>query len=238
MTEPSKKSIDRAATLLRDWYEGSRKRSTWTTAHGAAADLVWAYRAGFRYPLTKINVTMRGFVAREGAEIVVSSRLKRLPTIIDKLCRLHNMKITRMQDIGGCRAILPGPDVVNGVVKRIQKNWDVVELYDYTANPKPRTGYRAIHVVVRRDGGLCEVQLRTPKQHAWALEIERTGSRLDMPRLKDGEGPEAIVRYFELASLFLAVEDGDQPVDEETEAEFRVLRTAVIPYFQQPSRRS
>lgn len=236
--EPSKKSIDRAATLLRDWYAGGARGRGWTVDHAAAAELVWDYRGRFRYPLTKITVTMRGFVKREAADVAVSSRLKRLPTILDKLSRHANMKITRMQDIGGCRALLPGRSEVAGVLKRIQKNWDVVEVYDYVASPKPRTGYRATHVVVRRDGCLCEVQLRTPWEHSWALEIERTGSRLDLPRLKDGEGPEELVRYFELASLVLALDGEGRTADDAIVSEFRDLRTAVVPYFQQPTRRS
>ena len=56
----------------------------------------------------RLRVTLRGFADRESSEVIVSSRLKRLPTILDKLARHPNMKITRMQDIGGARVILPG----------------------------------------------------------------------------------------------------------------------------------
>src|SRR5581483_10275465 len=139
--QPSKKSIDRAATLLRDWVSDGSNFAEWTRAHAQAVDLVWDYRKSFRYPLTKINVGLRQFVGRESAEVVVSSRLKRLPTILDKLARLPNMKITRMQDIGGCRAVLAAPPEEQGVMKRIKKNWDGVEGYDTEANPRPRPGY-------------------------------------------------------------------------------------------------
>ncbi len=180
----------------------------------------------------KVTVTMRGFAERESSEVIVSSRLKRLPTLLDKLGRHPNMKITRMQDIGGCRAILPGGlKEVAGVLRRIQKNWDVVEVYDYVGSPKPVTGYRATHVVVRRDGCLIEVQLRTPSQHEWALQIERTGSRLDLPHLKDGDGPKELVRYFELASYFLGIQDTGEAADESLNAEFRQLRGEVLGYF-------
>jgi len=40
------------------------------------------------------------------------------------------------------------------------------------ARPKP-DGYRAKHLVVRKDGVLIEVQLRTATQHAWAELVEQ-----------------------------------------------------------------
>lgn len=42
----------------------------------------------------------------------------------------------------------------------------------------PRAGYRAVHVEVRREGILLEVQVRTALQHQWAELFERTADRL------------------------------------------------------------
>ena len=64
-----------------------------------------AYRGTFREPLKKTTVGVRQFVQRESSAVIVGQRLKRVPTILDKLSRLPNMKVTRMEDIGGCRAI-------------------------------------------------------------------------------------------------------------------------------------
>jgi ppGpp synthetase/RelA/SpoT-type nucleotidyltranferase len=196
---------------------------------------MWSYRVSFARPLRLVTVGVRQFVKREAAEVVVSQRLKRLPTIVDKLSRHPNMKLTRMQDIGGCRAILASRGEVDGVLTRITRNWNVRKIFDYVEEPKPVTGYRAVHVVVEREDRLIEIQLRTPNQHQWAIEIERAGSRLALPRLKDGEGPEELVRYFELAALFLALEDAGESPDEEFMREFRDLRTAVRPYFRSRS---
>jgi hypothetical protein len=178
---------------------------------------------------------VRSFVKSESTTIVVTQRLKRMPTILDKLGRHPNMKITQMQDIGGCRAILEeGSRDVRGVLRRINRNWNVRKVDDYCEVPKPRTGYRAVHVVVERDERLVEIQLRTPNQHRWAVEIEGASARLGMPRLKDGEGPDELVRYFELAGHLFAVEDGDEDADRDLLDEFRNLRGAVGPYFSQP----
>lgn len=185
----------------------------------------------FARPLRLVTVGVRQFVRSEDANIVVSQRLKRMPTIVDKLTRHPNMKLTRMQDIGGCRAILADRAQVDGVLARITRNWNVRKIFDYVEEPKPVTGYRAVHVVVDREDRLIEVQLRTPNQHKWAVEIERAGSRLDLPRLKDGDGPGELVRYFELAALFLALQDTDEDPDDAFMREFRRLRRAVRPYF-------
>lgn len=226
----SKKSIDRAGLALRDWWIDPA--APLDPAVRAAARTMWNYRVSFARPLRLVTVGVRQFVRRESTEVVVSQRLKRLPTIVDKLTRHPSMKLTRMQDIGGCRAILASRDEVDGVLARITRNWNVRKVFDYVEEPKPITGYRAVHVVVEREERLIEIQLRTPRQHSWAIEIERAGSRLDLPRLKDGEGPEELVRYFELSALFLALQDTGETPDQEFMREFRRLRLAVRPYFR------
>src|SRR5574337_793891 len=82
--------------------------------------MLWEYRRTFRKPLQKVTVGIRQFVARESSQVLVGQRLKRLPTIIDKLGRLPAMKVTRMEDIAGCRAIFPGGrSEIEGVLRRI-----------------------------------------------------------------------------------------------------------------------
>lgn len=137
----------------------------------------------------------------------VSQRLKRRPTIIDKLTREPNMQLTTMQDIGGCRAVLPRVDDVQAVRKRWLKGKDrVVRVYDYYATPKP-SGYRGLHIVVQYDGFLVEVQLRTQLQHAWGVAIERLGPKIGHD-LKSGEGPGEILHLFRVFGDMLAQVEG------------------------------
>jgi putative GTP pyrophosphokinase len=65
-----------------------------------------------------------------------------------------------MQDIGGIRALLPSLSHVYAVSRRLRKTWTIIRVRDYTAEPKP-SGYRALHLTVRRGGYPVEVQLRT-----------------------------------------------------------------------------
>jgi hypothetical protein len=71
--------------------------------------------------------------------------------------------------------------------------WSGIAIKDYVASPK-RTGYRAIHAFVPANDRIVEVQLRTARQNRWADEVESAADRLGF-RLKDGEGPNELVRY-------------------------------------------
>lgn len=57
-------------------------------------------------PLTSVSANLRHYVKPHG-HILVTQRLKRLPTVVDKLLREPKMKLSQMADIGGCRALLP-----------------------------------------------------------------------------------------------------------------------------------
>ncbi|HSR95296.1 MAG TPA: RelA/SpoT domain-containing protein [Solirubrobacterales bacterium] len=214
----SKSKIDRAGRMLRDWWQApSGSAETQAFDEGeltAAVGVMVDYRSGFQDPLKKVTVGLRQFVERESSEIVVGQRLKRDPQILNKLGRFSSMRLTQMEDIAGCRAILPGGATeVAGVLKRIRRNWDVVRIDDYLASPK-NTGYRALHVVVHRDGHPVEIQLRTPSQHEWAEAVERWAARTRFP-LKDGEGPPELLTYLELVAWAISADErGKKPDDD------------------------
>ena len=123
------------------------------------------------------------------------------------------MRLTQMQDVGGC-AILPSMDAVQEVLAGIKRNWDVVTVDNYVDEPRT-SGYRAIHVITRKDGLAIELQLRTPGQQTWADEIERIDSVTDYA-LKDEEGPEHVLAYTrKLAEIISLLDAGTsvQPSD-------------------------
>jgi putative GTP pyrophosphokinase len=63
------------------------------------------------------------------------------------------------------------PSVLPRVAARIRRVWHVVTDDDYIATPK-EDGYMALHLVVRRDYRLIEIQLRTPGLHFWAELVD------------------------------------------------------------------
>jgi GTP pyrophosphokinase len=205
----SRKAIDRAGIAVRDWWLDPDPD---VDLPEEAFNVLWEYRRTFRGPLQKVTVGMRQFVQRESTQILVAQRLKRVPTIVEKLVRLPAMKVTRMEDIGGCRAVLPGGRTeIEGVLRRIEKNrWEVSRFRDYIKKPKD-TGYRAIHVVVVRDGRPIEIQLRTQPQHAWAAHVERAGA-MRGEALKDGVGPPDLIETYRMLADSLAFsEEGKEP---------------------------
>jgi hypothetical protein len=118
-----------------------------------------------------------------------------------------------MEDIAGLRVVLPnGPTEVQALLGRIRNTWPDNKHKDYVAQPK-RTGYRAIHAFVTEDSRTVEIQLRTPSQNRWADEVEAAANRLDY-LLKDGEGPQDLLRYFERAAYKLATEEQGGELDE------------------------
>jgi hypothetical protein len=218
---------------------GAAKRLDTDEALRQAALDLFAWRDTFQYPLGKVVMGLRSFVKTvrpelqaDGAKLPVGQRLKREPQIIRKLVRIPKMRMSRMGDIGGCRAVMPGgaPEVAR-VLDRITDQWEVSgKIQDYVTCPQS-TGYRAIHVIVKRDDRRIEVQLRTPRQQEWAETVERTGLRLRQD-LKGGRGDPALLRYFELAAFGLALEESGEQTDEAFVTEFAEVRERVRHFFR------
>ena len=72
---------------------------------GAARAVLSNFRGAHAYPLNAVTVTVRQKALDVNPNAVVAQRLKRLPTILDKLKRIPTMSVTTMQDLGGCRVV-------------------------------------------------------------------------------------------------------------------------------------
>jgi hypothetical protein len=231
----SRGDINRAGAQLRRWWLSDESIDEKTSA---ALRAMVTFREAFQLPLKKTVMGLRSMVRSEcpelkvpGARVPVAQRLKREVQIVNKLARFDSMDLWTMGDIGGCRGVLPSRQQVDGVLRRIRKNWDVQgRIRDYRDEPSA-SGYRAVHVMVIRDGRLIEVQLRDRREHEWAVAVERTGSRLGIG-LKEGEGPDDLKEYFRLASLGMYVESrGDEP-DPSLTAAFRAAQERVSRYLR------
>jgi hypothetical protein len=148
----------------------------------------------------------------EGAEVV--QRLKRAPSVISKLRRFEDMQLSRMQDLGGCRAIVGSVKKVADVREAYKRSRDRHELAtekDYIEAPQP-SGYRGIHLIYRYssdrskdyNGHRIEIQLRTRVQHAWATAVEIAGIYV-RTSLKSSIGPEQWLDFFRYASSAFSI---------------------------------
>ena len=142
---------------------------------------------------------------------VVTSRLKRFETIIDKL-RRETVRLGDMVDLGGVRAVVNTQDEVDALASNLAGLLEVRRTRDWARRPRA-TGYRGVHLHVRHSGRMVEVQLRTFGQDAWANLVEEE-SRLSGHNYKAGMGsPEVLDFLREIADLTAAVELGEEHLD-------------------------
>lgn len=222
----SKSEVNRAGEMLRRLFTESDAEFIANNANEIvqAFDVAFHFRACHAYPLQKSTMGLRSMVRSESDRVIVAQRFKRFPSIVNKLIRYPDMSLSRMQDIGGCRAILKDGNEVHRVLRRIRKNWRPPDnrVRDYVATPA-ESGYRAIHVIIERDERLIEVQLRTPIQHEWAIAVERMGARHGFD-LKSGFGPPELLRFFQLASEGMGLEERGQAPDDDFMARYSEAR--------------
>ncbi|HKS27193.1 MAG TPA: hypothetical protein VJS44_05210 [Pyrinomonadaceae bacterium] len=124
---------------------------------------------------------------------------KSTTSISDKL-RRESIRLTQIQDIAGCRLIVPdiaGQDSVVDSLKNLFGNVTVVD-----RRQRPSHGYRAVHVIVNLLNKTIEIQVRTSLQHIWA-ELSEKFSDVVSPAIKYGGGDEGIqTTLMDWSSLF------------------------------------
>jgi ppGpp synthetase/RelA/SpoT-type nucleotidyltranferase len=220
--ENSKGAIDRAGQRLMQW---------WTTPNEDMPTEEWSpiyhvvdnWRACHGLPLNVIQAGLRARIRRLKQNALVAQRLKRFSSIMNKLARESDMKLSQMQDLGGCRAILSSISTVNALYRMYQEPQPSVfaeeegslKCYNYISKPK-EDGYRGIHVVARYhprlivrtpwNGQRIEIQLRTKLQHAFATTVETVTTFTREP-LKFGAGPSEWRRFFSLMGSALAIRE-------------------------------
>lgn len=189
-------------------------------------DLVNGWRELHAEPLQKVRETVARRLDRANIQAPVVGRLKRKPQIVKKLS-LTSTRLTQMQDVGGCRAVVQIPEMVDEAWLKMRTRtapwYSVKSVSDYRESGRTESGYRALHVVLDWDGRFIEVQLRTQRQHAWAEGVERVATLLNC-ELKRGDGPEVAVQFFERASRSFWMLDSGKSVTVKSKKECRRLK--------------
>jgi ppGpp synthetase/RelA/SpoT-type nucleotidyltranferase len=175
------------------------------------------FRSSHSYPLTIFQMTLRRYARKVDASPLIAQRIKRLSSIKLKLERFPTMKLSQMQDLGGCRAIVKSISAVRRLselydksnIKHVRASRD-----NYLDNPQ-RSGYRGIHLVYRYfsdknkteyNGLKIEVQLRSQFQHAWATAVETVGTFVQQA-LKSSAGESDWLRFFALMGSVIAIRE-------------------------------
>jgi ppGpp synthetase/RelA/SpoT-type nucleotidyltranferase len=174
------------------------------------------FRQAHLGPLTEFTLQLQQWLSTYGGDYYVAQRLKRKPQIIRKLRRL-SVRLTQLQDIGGARIVVKTNKDVDRLYQHLKFQLESQELTtevrksDYRVKGRDESGYRALHVIIKRNGRLLELQLRSEAQHYWAEQIERA-SIIYGYHLKEQEGDESVIEYFHaLSDVFYEIESGREP---------------------------
>lgn len=143
--------------------------------------LLQEYRQSFQDAIARVFNTTLTAARKIDKQAIVTFRIKRIDTIIEKLIRKQKqkdgpMQLSRMWDIAGCRCIINTPDT--------QKLYDLLTVLKDTfgdnskivdhINPPKDDGYRSLHIYVKDkiSGKRVEIQIRNVRQHNWATLVE------------------------------------------------------------------
>lgn len=169
------------------------------------------WREAHMFPMRSIHASIIYYMRKNKLKGITAARLKRMQAIRRKLPRIR-LGLDQLQDLGGCRVILPDIASVNALVQVLKDHLpsDIDKENDYIAEPK-KDGYRSRHVIFRfkrkqptnYDGKRIELQIRTRSQHSWATAIEAVGLYRG-EELKSGKGDANWLRLFLLMSAEFA----------------------------------
>jgi len=88
-----------------------------------ALKIINNWRSSHSFPLLVFRVTLGNRGQQVDRSCLVAQRIKRLFSIGHKLDRFPSMNLSQMQDIGGCRAVVPNVahvDALRGLYRRMK----------------------------------------------------------------------------------------------------------------------
>lgn len=190
-------------------------------AYDQALQIINNWRSSHSFPLNTMQNGLRAKARQVTGNTLVAQRIKRLSSIAHKLERFPKMKLSQMQDIGGCRAIIDNTKEVSALAilyKRGNGKHKIATMDDYIIKPRA-SGYRGIHFVYRYYSDRnktyndlkIEIQLRSSLQHAWATAVETVGT-FTQQALKSSIGEQEWLRFFQLMGTAVAKQENTPPV--------------------------
>jgi ppGpp synthetase/RelA/SpoT-type nucleotidyltranferase len=133
----SKNEVDKAGAALASNNETSPD-----------IEVIDNWRASHNFPLNAFRTNLRTKAHAIENHCIISQRIKRLSSIAEKLKRFKTTRLSQMQDIGGCRAVMSSVAMVKKLEAAYQNNEigrSIISVKDYIKTPKA-DGYRGIHL--------------------------------------------------------------------------------------------
>lgn len=214
----SKSQVDAAGRIItKDFLKGEVTANDYVHA----LDVINNWRSSHSFPLNTFQATLRKKGRKIDNDCLVAQRIKRLFSVRLKLHRFPGLRLSQIQDIGGCRVVLKDVDSVRQLVETYRKSdlkHSLARIDDYLARPQ-QSGYRGVHLIYKYYSDKStvyndlkiEIQVRSQYQHAWATAVETVGTFLSQS-LKSSIGEEEWLRFFALMGTAIAYEEGTAPV--------------------------
>lgn len=218
--QPKWKTVEYSRSQIIKAGKTIKKANATTNEIKHATKVIDNWRASHAFPMHVIYMHLRRMVKSNNG-IIIAERLKRLDSIVGKLKREPTMSLWAIQDLGGCRVIVPSVDDVYNYANSYEnsrKRHELVSTYDYIEQPKS-SGYRSLHRVYKYHSDfvdiynknmLIEIQFRTHLQHLWATAVETMGL-FTKEAIKAGQGDDDVKRFFLLTSALFAKRE-NQPI--------------------------
>lgn len=209
----SKNDIDKAGNVLSGIPDPKINQNQ-------AIEILENFRSVHNHPLIVFRMSLNRKAKNILGNVLISQRLKRAPSIVNKLKIQKSMSLSQMQDVGGLRAVVIDLQQLYKLRDSIRVGENetafkstFLKETDYVKSPK-ESGYRSIHLIYKYDKKVAlnaqcriEVQLRTKIHHAWATAVEVIGTYLRQP-LKQSFGDAELLELFkEISKVFILIEN-------------------------------
>ena len=207
--------VDKAGDVL--------ARNSKSLSIDTAWKIIGEWRSSYHVPLHYLFINLSRHAKKIDKNVLLARRLKRAPAIFSKLQREPGMLLRRMQDVAGCRAIMPTLDKTIHLSNSFQKssqNHELIRVKDYIKTPK-ESGYRGIHLIYKfksndsknlhLNGRVVEIQIRSLNQHLWATAVEIVGM-MTKQALKASSGSKNWLDFFKSVSEGFAYLDRKEKV--------------------------
>ena len=194
------------------------------------------FRSIHNHPLIVFRMSLNRKLKNLSGDVLISQRLKRAPSIVNKLKIQKSMSLSQMQDIGGLRAVVTDLEelyklrnLIRDGEKQIAFKSTFIKETDYVKTPK-ESGYRSIHLIYKYDKNVLvnsqcriEIQLRTKIHHAWATAVEVIGTYLRQP-LKQSFGDTELLELFkDISKVFILIENNQFDLNLFTKTASRII---------------
>ena len=108
-----------------------------------ALHVISNWRSSHSFPLNTFQIGLRTRSRRITGQALVAQRIKRLSSIALKLRRFPTMKLSQMQDIGGCRSVMSTVRQVRRLVSDYRTSnlkHRLIDIDDYIERPRSLSG--------------------------------------------------------------------------------------------------